>query len=175
MLDLNDLGSGSIPGLSGAAGAAMAEAAGVCLESQDHTPGVRLSVTGNGGRSSYSLQWPPISAQSRRTWNDPEEATENGAGGIAALLIIRETGYVPIARSRKGTGIDYWLGDVANATALEYQARLEVSGLRRGDGRAVRNRVRQKLAQTAPSDQTELPAYVIVVEFSTPQAEVRRK
>lgn len=152
----------------------MAEAAGVCLESQGHTPGVRLSVTG-GNSSSYSLQWPSTSEQIRRTWDDPEEATENGASGIAALLIIRETGYAPIARSRKGTGIDYWLGDAANATALEYQARLEVSGLRRGDGRAVRNRVRQKLAQTAPSDQTELPAYVIVVEFSTPQAEVRRK
>ena len=137
-------------------------------------PGVRLSVTGRNRRS-YSLQWPPIDAQSRRTWDDPEEATETGASGIAALLIIRETGYAPIARSRKGTGIDYWLGDAANATGLEYKARLEVSGIRRDDNRTVRARMQQKLAQTAPSDPSGLPAYVIVVEFGRPRAEVRQK
>ena len=168
------MGKGSIPGISGAVGAALAEVAGVCLESQGHAPGVRLSVTGDSG-SSYSLQWPPISAQSRRTWNDPEEATENGASGIAALLIIQETSYVPIERSRKLTSIDYWLGDAADATALEYQARLEVSGIRQGDARTVRDRMRRKLAQTDPSDLSGLPAYVIVVEFGSPQAEVRRK
>lgn len=152
----------------------MAEAAGVCLESQGHTPGARLAVSG-GNRRSYSLQWPPINAQSRRTWNDPEEATENGAGGIAALLIIQETGYVPIERSMKGAGIDYWLGDADDATDLEYKARLEVSGIRRGDNRTVRARMQQKLAQTDPSDPSGLPAYVIVVEFGRPQAEVRQK
>lgn len=152
----------------------MAEAAGVCLESQGHTPGARLAVSGRNRRN-YSLQWPLISAQSRRTWDDPEEATETGASGIAALLIIRETGYAPIARSRKGTGIDYWLGDTADATDLEYKARLEVSGIRRGDSRTVSARVRQKLAQTDPSDPSGLPAYVIVVEFSSPRAEVRQK
>lgn len=174
MLNLNDLGDGSIPGITGTVGAAMAEAAGVCLESQGHTPGARLSVTG-GNRRSYSLQWPSSNAQSRRTWNDPEAATETGASGIAALLIIRETGYVPIERSMKRTGIDYWLGDADNSTDLEYKARLEVSGIRRGDSRTVRARVQRKLAQTDLSDPSGLPAYVIVVEFGSPRAEVRRK
>ena len=174
LLNLNDLGNGAIPGISGRLGAAMAEAGGVCLESQGHAQGVRLSVRGlrNGA---YSLDWPPIDDQSRRSWNDPDEATEYGAAGIAAMLAKREIGYTVIKRSAKGTGFDYWLGDESDVLTFESKAILEVSGIRKGNDGAIRARVWQKLHQTDISDQLGLPAYVIVVEFGSPVAEVQEK
>lgn len=173
MLDLRDLDSGSVPGVSRRVGASLAEAAGVCLESQGHAPGVQLIVRGYSNNR-YSLHWPPITEQSLRAWGDPESATENGAAGVAILLIEKETGYKVIERSRKGTGIDYWLGDGSDSP-FQPKGRLEVSGIRQGDDQAVRKRIRAKLRQTDRSDDSMLPAYVIVVEFSRLVAEVREK
>ena len=51
------------------------------------------------------------------------------------------------------------------------KARLEVSGImRETDGNTAELRYRQKTAQTAKSDDMLLPAYISVVEFSTPKA-----
>jgi hypothetical protein len=129
-----------------------------------------------------------------RTWNDPAEAVEDGAAGIAALLAIKEIGYHVILRSRKATGIDYWLGDkdISNISQTERAAtlalrealrdndlvvrgRMEVSGIRLGNDSRVRAIVRRKLNQTNRSDDWGLPAYVVVVEFGRPLAEVRSK
>ena len=173
MLDLTDLDSERIPGVSRRVGASLAEAAGVCLQSQGHAPGVHLIVRGYSSNR-YSLHWPSITEQSLRAWGDPESATEHGAAGVAILLIEKETGYEVIERSRKGTGIDYWLGDGADES-FQPKGRLEVSGIRRGDDRSIRARVQQKLRQTDRSDDSMLPAYVIVVEFGRPVAEVQGK
>lgn len=174
-LNLNDLGSGSIPGVSARFGAALAEAAGVCLDSEKHAQGMELRVSGyvSGG---YSVEWPPIGRQSRRAWNDPDEATEYGAAGVAILLIERETGYSVIQRSDKGSGVDYWLGD-ASDPKYRFAARLEASGIRSGGSGIVRARIRRKMNQTKASDSAygNLPAYVVVVEFGTPLAEVRER
>ena len=171
--DLNYLGSGSIPGVSARRGAAFAEAAGVCLESQGHAPGVEIRARGRIA-GSYSVDWPPITDDSRSSWNDDQEATEDGAMGVAILLMKRESKYSAIKRSRKGTGIDYWLGDDSDVP-FQRKARMEVSGIRRGNSREISARVKQKLNQTKASDSDygNLPAYVIVVEFGTPLAEVR--
>ena len=114
-LDLNHLGLGSIPGVSPRLGAALAEAAGVCLESQGHAQGAELRVSGDVD-SAYRVVWPLITDQSRRSWEDVQEATEDGASGIAILLVELETPYSVIRRSRKGTGFDYWLGDASDVT-----------------------------------------------------------
>ena len=174
MLDLSSLANGSIPGISAAVGSSLAEAAGVCLESQGHSSGTQLTITGYGnGR--YTLTWPCITDQSRRAWGDYEVATENGAAGVAAMVAEKVIGYAIIERSRKGTGFDYWLGDRMDTLPIERKARLEVSGIRRGATSTVMRRVRQKLGQTDRSENTLLPAYVIVVEFGTPLAEVSGK
>ena len=172
MLNLNDLGGGIFPAISASLGMALAEAGGVCLESQNHKRGVRLSVRGHSNNS-YSLTWPSITGQSHRTWNDPEEATEQGAVGVSALLAKKEVGYAVLERSRKGTGFDYWIGD---DTTLPFQnkARLEISGIRQGNDAVVKARVKQKMKQVGRSDGV-LPAYVIVVEFGRPLAEVQKK
>ena len=172
-LDLNHLGRNSSHGVSEKRGQAFAEAAGVCLESQGHVQGAELRVRGDVSRA-YQVVWPTITDQSRRSWEDIQEATEDGASGIAILLVELETPYSVIRRSRKGTGFDYWLGDDSDVT-FQRKARMEVSGIRQGDSRLVRARVREKLNQTKASDAQygNLPAYVIVVEFGTPLAEVR--
>ena len=171
MLDLNDLGNG-LPAITPDFGRVLAEAGGVCLESQGHVQGVQLRVRGYSN-GSYLLAWPPITEQTRRCWNDYEVATEHGAMGIAVLLAQKEIGYTVIERSRKGTGFDYWMGEGVDEP-FQHEARLEISGIRKGSDRDVQARMRQKLKQTDRSDGS-LPAYVIVVEFGQPHAEVQEK
>ncbi len=172
MLDLNQLGDG-LPAITPSFGKALAEAAGVCLESQGQAQMTRLTIRGHVSVE-RPLVWPQVTEQTRRTWNDTEEATEYGATGIAVLIARQELGYFAVERSPKGTGIDYWLGEESDSISLERKARLEISGIRNGSSNMVRNRVREKLRQATPSD-GPLPAFVIVVEFGTPLAEVQMK
>ncbi len=111
-----------------------------------------------------------------RCWNDEEFTTEQAAYGIAFLIIRQLTDLTVIERSSKGTGFDYWLGTIDTAGTIPFQnkVRLEVSGIRKGDDSRVKARVKQKKEQTKPSD-GKYPAYIIVVEFSTPLSFVAKK
>ena len=173
MLNLDDLGKGNIPRIPPKVGAFWAEAAGVCLESQGHTRGVRLKVRGYCDKS-YTLAWPSITEQSRQFWSDPEYATEHGAVGVAVLIAKEEIDYEIVRQSWKGTGFDYWMG-TASDEGFVNKAGLEISGIREGDNSTIKARVKQKLQQTDQSDHTELEIYVIVVEFGRPLAEVQKK
>ena len=166
MLNLNDLSNSSIPGVTPALGNALVEAAAICLDSKGHRPGVRLGVRGISDRS-YTLKWQPALEQAHRIWQY-NRATEWGAEGIAVI----EAGV-------QLTGIDYWLGDESDTT-FQRKARLEASGIRYpGHGivnsSVITQRVNDKLQQTNQSDDTQLPTYVIVVEFSRPVAEFHEK
>lgn len=129
-----------------------------------------MAVSGVLGSLSEEVHWESANAQARRTWNDPQEATEHGAVGVAALLILQKTEHAVLKRARKGTGFDYWLGPESQHP-FQHKARLEVSGLLKGTASAVRTRVRQKVEQTKLSART-LPAYIVVVEFGAPQCVV---
>lgn len=170
-LDLATLQEG-MPAVTPAFGASLAEAGAVCFEDQKHSCGVRLAVNGEVN-TIYEVHWPTINSQTLRCWNDHEVTTECGAYGLAFLLIRFTTDYTVIERSRKGTGFDYWLG-YASDPLFENKARLEVSGIRKGDNKSVKSRVRAKLKQTERSNGT-LPAYIVVVEFSKPLSEVVKK
>lgn len=174
MLDLNRLAKAYIPAITEAQGAMLAQAAGVCLESQGHVQNVTLTVVG-GNRIDYTLTWLSISKDDAdNAWNDEEYATEHGAVGIAILLIREETEYEVIQSSRRGTGFDYWLGQ-ADERPFQRKARMEVSGIRQGDASSRRRRVQEKLAQMSPSDDMNLPGYAVVVEFGQPAAEIAKK
>jgi hypothetical protein len=77
--------------------------------------------------------------------------------------------YTIIERSRKGTGFDYWLGE-KDSVLFQKIARLEVSGILQGDDTAMMNRYNAKVIQTEQSDDTALPAYISIIEFSRPKA-----
>ena len=166
-LRLTQLGEG-LPAITSSLGAALAEACAICLHDQGHPQGIELQVRGNF-TACFKLYWQPVTDQMLRCWNDEEFTTEQAAYGIAFMLVKKLTGFTVIERSRRGTGFDYWLGNeqTTNDLPFQKQVRLEVSGIRKGDDSRVRARVKQKLEQTNPSD-GDLPAYIVVVEFSKP-------
>ena len=176
MLDLNDLGDNYIPGVTPAIGNFMAQAGAVCLDSSGHDQGVQLTIRGISDHK-YGLVWTTPTAQAHRSWQH-NQATEWGAAGIAVLLAKNETPYTVIEAATQGTGIDYWLGDDSDIP-FQRKARLEISGIRQdsvgiASDRTIAARVREKMRQTIQSDNTNTPAYVIVVEFGHPIAEVHQ-
>jgi hypothetical protein len=168
VLNLQSLNQG-LPAITPAFGAAIAEAGAICLTDEAHQPGAALNVEGEFS-ATFTLDWQPVTEQTRRCWNDKEYTTEQAAYAIAFLLILQLTNLTVIERSRKGTGFDYWLGIQNSTDALPFQrmARLEVSGIRKGNRSQINARVKQKTEQTRASDAQGLPAYMIVVEFSRP-------
>jgi hypothetical protein len=174
-LELQRLREG-YPCLTSVSGARLAHAAGFCLEQQKHRKGVALDVRDGAEeklKATFELTWPKVTEQIRKEWGDPVEATENGACGIAILLVDALTDYHIVHRSYRSTGIDYWLAKREDEL-LQNAARLEVSGIRRGIER-MNARLTAKLKQTAQSDGTALPAIVIVIEFGQPVAALGRK
>ncbi|MFM7854797.1 MAG: hypothetical protein ACKO96_23435 [Flammeovirgaceae bacterium] len=73
-----------------------------------------------------------------------------------------------IEKSRKKTGIDYWLG-VEESFLLQNKIRLEVSGLRNGTDQQYNTRFDVKMDQSKKSDHTKLPAFIVIVEFNKPR------
>ncbi|ABX04034.1 MAG TPA: hypothetical protein DEF47_18125 [Herpetosiphon sp.] len=180
-LQLNDLET-KIPGLTPNMGRYLIEACSIRLEDQRHSRGVQLSVERRcDTKSDHSFvieDWDEITPRHLAAWTDEEYTTEHAACGIACLLAVELTDYTVINRSRKGTGFDYWLAKQDGDDILpfdKHDARLEVSGIRQGSGKDIENRVKLKLRQTNPSDSMQMPAYVVVVEFSQPTARVVRK
>lgn len=168
-IDVSDLQQG-LPAITPSFGAALAEASAICLSDQEHKQRVVLEVKGDF-EDRYLLLWPEVTEQMRRCWNDKEYTTEQGAYGIALLLIQRLTDFTVIERSRRGTGFDYWLGTTSKSEDLPFQksARLEVSGIRRGGASQIRTRATLKMAQVKSTDSPVL-AYVAIIEFSQPLA-----
>jgi hypothetical protein len=151
----------------------LAEAAGVCLASQGHSPDNTVLVVSGSLNKSYQLLWRLPEPDAVRAYQSGR-ATEDGAVGIAVLIAIKDLAPGVIEASRTGTGFDWWLGEESDET-FQQKGRLEVSGIRNGSDRDINRRVSQKLSQTSLSDYTGLPAYIIVVEFGQPTGRVAEK
>ncbi len=174
-LELSELTTAYHPGITSAFGSVLAEAAAVCLESQEHSCGVSLLLEGEFS-AQHPLRWEKVTEQMRLCYADTDEATEHGAYGIAILVIDRHVGLRVVQRSRKGTGFDFWLGTEERVGPyLQNKARLEVSGIRIGDESKERRRVKVKVKQTTVSDAMALPAFILVTEFSTPKTMTVRR
>lgn len=165
-ISLLSLANGT-PNISSGFGASLAEAGAVCFNDQNHESGSTLKIEGvfNG---EALVTWQPVTDEMKRTWHDMEVAAENGAYGVAILLIKELTDYEVVQRSRKGTGFDYWLGS-KNDTLFQSMAKLEVSGILSGDMSRINDRKNVKLKQVAKT-RNELDSYVIIVEFGSPAA-----
>jgi len=166
-LNLSDLEK-KILGISRARSAMMVETACVCLEDQKHSSGVAMKVDGDFD-AAFTLSWNAASDAMRRAWADSQEATEEGACGIAALIIPELTEYKIVERARKGPHFDYWLGPKEGDPGILFQnkARLEISGIRCGQEKEIKARVKQKKKQVRLST-VPLPGFAAIVEFSQP-------
>ena len=169
-INISDLKDRKKTGIPSGTGAFLAEISIVCLENEEHTSGIKMAVNYDNEDQGCVLFWhDPESEFSRFFHKDLDEATQFGATGIAILLIKTLTPFKVVQRSYKTTGIDYWL---VSKKSLIFQkaARLEISGNRREKRSSYQSRVTQKIEQTKQSDSTDLPAFIVVVEFSTPKA-----
>lgn len=153
--------------LTSAAGVNFGHAASVCIESQGHLLKTNMTDEGHYNRT-YTVTRYDVTDQMKRTWNDEEVTTEQGAYGIAFLVASKEMEVKAIEKSRKKTGIDYWLGK-EESFLLQNKVRLEVSGIRNGSNQQLDTRFTGKIKQSKKSDYTGLPALIIIVEFSAPR------
>lgn len=168
-LDLNDIKNG-FPGLTKAIGASLYEGCIVSLERSGHKSNDAILYVDGEKKATHRLNWDDIyDEQLNRSWADQTEATEYGAVCIIILIAIKNTGYTVIERAVKGDGFDYWLGD-HDSMLFQKKARLEISGIFKGNDGMVKARYKQKIKQTNLSDSQGLPAYVGIVEFSKPIA-----
>jgi hypothetical protein len=165
-LDLSKLVGGCPPGITPEMGAFTAQAAAVVLEHNRHRSGVSMEVVEKRTRP-YTVLWPKLHRDAKRTHNDLPEAAEQGAYGIAFILAEEFTDFKVIERSRKGTGFDYWLG-TGDEHPFQQAARMEVSAII-NDADAVNGRVKAKMKQTEAT-KGRLPAVVAVVEFGQPKS-----
>lgn len=164
-----------IPKFTNTFGNFMAESGAVCFESSEHQNGTKLAVhvsfEDENFDVEYNVYWQCVTEQMLHSHGDPEVATEYGAYGVAILLILSLTDYTVIERSRKGTGFDFWLAK-KDDILFQKAARLEVSGILNGDSNTIKARINAKLNQVRRSDDLGLPAYIVVVEFSSPLSQV---
>jgi hypothetical protein len=98
------------------------------------------------GRSAH-IQRVPIDDRARDTYADPQEATEEGAEGIAIAVARRMLDRIVFRRLPKGTGADYFMRDPRSNGGDTYE-RLECSGISDGQESAV-TRLRSKIEQLA--------------------------
>ncbi|PKD17659.1 hypothetical protein APR41_05475 [Salegentibacter salinarum] len=166
ILDLTELELGKHHNLTPAMGVSLSHAAAVCINDRGHA--LNVSSIGKGAYTrNYTLKRCEVTNEISRTWNDMQEATEEGACGVALVQVAKESKYQVIERSKKGTGIDYWLGD-KDGFLFQRKARLEVSGSLNGDEKELNKRLQTKIEQTKQSDATKLPAIIVIVGFSHP-------
>ena len=172
LIDLSDLGAVSFPGLTKAQGNNLAEAAAFCLHILGHVQGVQLKVTGVV-KGSYQITWTNLPNNVEAARNDHQEATEEGAEGLAILLAHRNLGYEVTLRSRKRTGYDYQMRKLG-AQGEEISARFEVSGILNPPPGEMNRRTNRKIKQVKAHEQPwdDSPAFVMVIEFKTPMARI---
>lgn len=173
-LDLGILEDGVAPGLTSSVGKGLAEAASVCLAENNHDPGATtLSVSGDIVRS-LQMKWEQPSSQTLNAHYDLQDATEEGACGIAIALMRCVRGQIVLRKAYKGRdkGFDYWLGAPGTEERLPFSEddlRMEVSGILQGEESTLNQRLKSKTKQVQQS-KTDIPGIAVVVMFSGPVA-----
>lgn len=173
-LDLDSLGQG-IPVIPEEAAGFYKQNCLVCFHSQNHTSGVGLETHHGLAVENLEVQWTgELTDQILRSYKDENKTTDAGALAIALLLIREITNYTAIEQSNVGTTIDYYLAykDQQDDTLIfNHAAYLEVSGIRaETSDNTVEGRINQKIRRL--SKDQDVPALIVVVEFSKPWAKM---
>ncbi len=151
-------------------GGYMTDCAVACLHRQNHNRRVSLRLKTDDEERILDLDWETeVNKQLLASTNDYDVSADYGAMAIALLLTQILTEYRYFERSQKGTGIDFWLSK--NVDDVDFGARLEISGIHQERGHnTVATRLNQKIKQARSSADSELPVYICITEFHTPQS-----
>lgn len=164
--DLIELDLGKLPEeteLSRPVVEAIALAASVVLD-RVHGPreGDDLTVEAGASKIRARLRRVAVDLRARETYGDAQEATEEGAEGVAVAVAGRVLNRVVFRRLPKGTGADYLMRDPSCAEGDGYE-RLECSGIAEGR-ELLSTRVREKLKQLGSFSRTQ-PGLAVVTDF----------
>tara|TARA_A100001391_G_scaffold44099_1_gene25693 strand:+ start:1409 stop:1957 length:549 start_codon:yes stop_codon:yes gene_type:complete len=154
-------------GLSVGAGANAAEAAAVCFEKNGHTGTVQLRIVGTI-KVEFEINWALVTSTVRDSHNDLQDATKDGAVGIAAICAGRLYDQKIVKQSWKKSGFDYHLAP-RDAFLFQETMGYEISGILQNDDAEINKRVRQKLRQVKRGNSSK-DSHVFVMEFSQPKA-----
>ena len=171
--EINVYKLGKASHLSAVRCADFSEAAAVCLDFHNHSKGQKIKVEGDL-EGQFELYWEEVTQQMKDSRNDMDYTVESGAYCLAMLVIEKLTDLKVVKQSQKRTGFDYWLGK-KKENGFQDKARLEVSGILKGTKGQINQRIREKMEQTKKSDNLNLPAYIVVVEFSHPLIKIRKR
>ena len=144
----------------------LSEGACVCLEKFGHQPGVKLMVECDF-EASFVLNWKKLPPTTIDSWEDLEKAVEFAAYAIALILVWQLTSYKIVRQARRGTKIDYWLGEKSAQNPAQTKGKLEVSGILKGSIGQMNFRVKEK-SERAKSAKDKKLTFIVVAEFSRP-------
>lgn len=153
-------------GVSTAVGAAFAEAACVCLDRHHSSPVDFHLVDADKFNGLAQATWLTTDARAKSAWANNDDATRDGAYGIAIATIEVTRGLVAVGRAETRTGADYYLSFPGQpAEDFEKAFRLEVSGIDNCTQSLMETRLNQKVQQAVKGN-SNLPAIAAVVGFS---------
>ncbi|WP_200978610.1 hypothetical protein [Echinicola sp. 20G] len=143
------------------------------LVKNGHVDGVTVLVDGIV-KQKYKLRW--TKEISDAGWQEEKVISEFAGYAMAFILVFELTDYTILHQSATGTGIDYYLCHKKGTKGYDEKnflkgARLEVSGIfKESKTNTLDVRLKSKINQTKPSDNSGLPAYISVTEFSNPKS-----
>jgi hypothetical protein len=117
--------------------------------------------------NTVQLVWSHPTTQIRDTFADLVFAVERGATAVAVAIAEIELGLVVVARARRPSGFDYWLGN-QRSKMFQNTTRLEVSGILRGRHGESERRAEEKRNRLLRYH-SEVPGLIAIVEFSQPK------
>jgi hypothetical protein len=141
------------------------EAASVCL-SRHHVPPVEVILSDNEIKSMAKMAWLQPDSRTSDAWANETDTTEAGAYACVIAGVEALRGMFAVHRAETCTGADYYVGPKgAGEDDLEDCFRLEISGVSKGDEKAVAKRLLEKIHQ-AQRGNSCLPAIAGVIGFS---------
>ena len=164
-----------MPGITVAYADVVSACAGICLSHHGHGNPVELRLDGDMPQA-ITLGWSQAAADDIACYGTATDSDviRYGAECAAVRVVAVLLGLQVIKKAAKGTGVDFWLGDPdVQYSGYEGLVRLEVSGILEDNEGEYRRRLREKLAQMAPTD--PLPGYAAIVMFGTPKANVTER
>lgn len=149
------------------------DAAVFLLHYHRHFTGLQCEVRSQDeDTDSATLVWTRQYTQRlKNTFGGTDYAVEFAAEGIACLTIQAFTKFTVIERSLRNDGVDFWLGESRDEDDLVFRraARMESKGITEARYPSdIKSTLDRGIEQSKQSDDTRLPAFIIVTEFSKP-------